>query len=268
VSLTLVTASLVLPGCAGFLGAVVTPDYTVNPQVIAVVGDFGSGKPAELRVSKMVSSQNPSFVLTVGDNNYTKSSYDKEVGKYYSQPIVAATGNHDYLVGIERFDKFFGIDASARTYVYRAESGVDFFILDSTAGLSKPSVRAKQLAWLKQELLDSDAKFKVVVLHHPPYSSSRHGSTKVYQWDYSGMGADLVLSGHDHSYERINRAGITYVVDGTGGAPLYKCKKLIYGSTGCNDHTYGALFLYVNSSQLTGIYRNTDGHILDSFNIN
>lgn len=244
------------------------PDYSVQPQVIAVVGDFGSGRAAESRVSKMVAKWNPSVVVTAGDNNYTKKSYERMVKKYYPQPLVAATGNHDYLVGINRFDSFFNKDSQSRNYVYHAASGADFFILDSTAGLESKTIRSQQESWLTQQLAISNANFKIVVLHHPPYSSSKHGSTKVYQWPYAEMGADLVISGHDHSYERIERWSGIYIVDGTGGAKLYKCKpKLVYGSQGCDDKHYGALFLYINGYQLRGIFRDTNGRALDTFDV-
>lgn len=266
VALTL-SLSLALPACSFPSASERTSDYSVSPEVIAVVGDFGSGRAREGQVAKMVGAHNPSFVLTLGDNNYTKKSYEKMVGSYYPQKLVAATGNHDYLVGISRFDSFFKTNMWNRSYVYRAKSGVDFFILDSTAGLMSRSVRSAQLDWLTAELKKSTANFKVVVLHHPPYSSAKHGSTKRYQWPYADLGADLVLSGHDHTYERIIRRGGIYVVNGTGGAKLYKCKKLVYGSQGCDDRHYGAMFLYVNSYSLHAVFRGTQGQILDSFAI-
>lgn len=260
--------SSVLTACAPKVATAPLPDYTRVPEVIAVVGDFGSGKPAELRVSKMVASFNPSFVVTAGDNVYTQKGYTKLVKKYYPQTLVPATGNHDYLMGIDNFDRFFAIDANSRSYAYRARSGVEFFILDSTPGLTSRAVLEDQRAWLIKELAQSEANFKIVVLHHPPYSSAKHGSTKRYQWNYAEMGADLVISGHDHTYERIIRRGGMYVVDGTGGAKLYKCKKLVYGSLGCDDKHYGALFLYVNSTQLRGVFRSTSGQTLDTFTLN
>lgn len=259
--------SVVLPACSTPSANEKTSDYSVSPEVIAVVGDFGSGRAREGQVAKMVAAHNPSFVLTLGDNNYTKKSYEKMVGRYYPQKLVAATGNHDYMVGISRFDAFFKTNMWNRSYVYSAKSGVDFFILDSTAGLMSKSVRLSQLDWLTAELKKSTAKFKVVVLHHPPYSSAKHGSTKRYQWPYAELGADLVLSGHDHTYERIIRRGGIYVVNGAGGAKLYKCKKLVYGSQGCDDKHYGAMFLYVNSYSLNAVFRGTRGQILDSFSI-
>lgn len=263
-----VIVSAALVGCAPKPATAPKLDFTQVPEVIAVVGDFGSGRPAELRVSKMVASYDPSFVVTAGDNVYTKKGYNKLVKNYYPQTLVPATGNHDYLLGISKFDKFFGIDESSRSYAYRARSGVEFFILDSTPGLTSKALLEKQRTWLIKELAQSDANFKIVVLHHPPYSSAKHGNTKRYQWSYAEMGADLVISGHDHTYERIIRRGGMYIVDGTGGAKLYKCKKLVYGSLGCDDKHYGALFLYANSTQLRGVFRSTSGQTLDSFTIN
>lgn len=261
------SAIVFVSGCSLGSTSEPEPDYSAAPEVIAVIGDFGSGRAAELRVSKMVGALNPSFVVTVGDNVYSKKSYQKLVGNYYPQPMVAAAGNHDYKEGIGRFDDYFKRNQWNRNYVHRAKSGVDFFILDSTPGLESKSVRESQLTWLTEELTKSDAKFKVVILHHPPYSSAKHGSTQVYQWPYPALGADLVISGHDHSYERIIRNGGTYVVNGTGGAKLYKCEKLVYGSQGCDDKHYGAMFLYVNSYSMKAVYRGTAGQILDSFSI-
>jgi predicted phosphodiesterase len=263
-----VIVSVALVGCAPKPAPAPKPDFTRVPEVIAVVGDFGSGRAAELRVSKMVASFDPSIVVTAGDNVYLKKGYNQLVKKYYPQTLVPATGNHDYLLGIAKFDKFFGIDENSRSYVYRAQSGVEFFMLDSTAGLSSKATLEAQREWLIKELAQSEATFKVVVLHHPPYSSAKHGNTKRYQWAYADLGADLVISGHDHTYERIIRRGGTYVVDGAGGAKLYKCKKLVYGSLGCDDKHYGALFLYANSTQLRGVFRSTSGQTLDTFTLN
>ena len=266
-TISALVASVLLAACTTPVPAPPKVDFTSVPEVIAVIADFGSGRAAERRVSNMVASYNPSFVVTAGDNVYSKKSYDDLVKKYYPQELVAAAGNHDYQEGIARFDAFFGIDANNRNYVYKAKSGIDFFILDSTPGLSSKAVREQQKTWLAKELAQSEANFKVVVLHHPPYSSGKHGNTKRYQWSYAEMGADLVISGHDHTYERIIRRGGMYVVAGTGGAKLYKCKKLVYGSLGCRDDHYGALFLYANSIQLRGVFRTSAGNTLDTFTI-
>ena len=247
------------------------PNSSSTPveEVIAVVGDFGVASRKQRAVANLVAGFDPDFVLTLGDNRYKKKlSYQRLVGNYYPQKVVPTVGNHDYEFGIKYFDRYFGTTYATRNYVYKAESGIDFFILDSTMGLKSTPARRKQKAWLRQELLNSEADFKVVVLHHPPFSSSKHGSTKLFQWDYGSMGVDLVLSGHDHTYERIVRGGSTFVVNGAGGAPLYKCKKRVGGSRRCLDKNFGALFLYSNQDEVKGVFRSMSGKTLDTFTIN
>lgn len=248
-----------------------TPNSSAAPveEVIAVVGDFGVASRKQRAVANMVARFDPAFVLTVGDNRYKKKyGYQRLVGDYYPQKVVPAAGNHDYEFGIKYFDRYFGTTYRTRNYVYSSESGIDFFILDSTMGLKSTPARRNQKAWLKQELLNSLADFKVVVLHHPPYSSGKHRSTKLFQWEFGAMGVDLVLSGHDHTYERIVRSGTTFVVDGTGGAPLYKCGKRVWGSRRCLDKNFGALFLYSNQDEVRGVFRSMAGKTLDTFKIN
>lgn len=273
-SLTLlaaVTLSLGLAGCAPERPIPQETELPYTPQVIAVVGDFGVGDKHERAVANLVSKYRPDFVVTTGDNVYKQGkSYDRLVGKYYPQPLVPATGNHDHLLNIARFDSYFGTTAETRNYVYHAASEVDFFILDSDAGIRSSEKRQEQWNWLVRAVARSKANFKVVVLHHPPYSSStKHGSTRVYQWAYRSMGVDLVLSGHDHDYERIVRDGLNYVVDGAGGAKLYKCKpksKLVEGSLGCHKK-FGAMFIYANKTELQVVFRTTNGTALDAFTI-
>jgi len=243
-------------------------DYSQVPQTIAVIGDYGVGDKNEAAVATMVGRFAPELILSVGDNRYKKAGYERLVGRYYDQPIIAATGNHDYLMGIGEFDDFFGQSPSTRTFTYEAASEVDFFIIDSEAGMRSKAVRQDQKAWLIKAMAESKRTFKVVILHHPPYSSGKHSSTKRYQWDFADMGADLIISGHDHTYERMVRHSATYIVNGTGGAKLYKCKRpRVYGSRICLDDYFGALFLYVNDSQLRGVYRTSAGVVLDSFTI-
>ena len=268
-ALSLVLAILV-SGCSGQVPkAIATHDYTQVPQVIGIIGDFGVGNRHEGSVAHMVNGFKPDLLMSVGDNVYSNKGYQRLVGEYYKQPMIAATGNHDYQNGIANFDSFFNESENTRTFIYQADSGVDFFVIDSQAGLDSKAVLVEQKAWLIRSTSESTAKFKVVLFHHPSYSSGKHGSTKQYQWDFASMGVDLVVNGHDHIYERIQRAGLTFVVDGTGGAGLYKCRPTrVYGSKICLDSYFGALFLYANASQLRGVYRTSAGDTLDTFTIN
>lgn len=75
---------------------------------------------------------------------------------------------------------------------------------------------------LQNQLAASTATWKVVMLHHSPFSSGAdHGSITRLQWPFQTWGADVVLSAHDHLYERILKSGFPYFVNGIGGASTY-----------------------------------------------
>lgn len=126
-----------------------------------------------------------------------------------------------FCPGNEYFDYFSMTGANDRYYdVVRGP--VHFFILSSDPrepdGVTVDSIQAQ---WLQSKLADSTAVWKVVVCHHPPYSSGlTHGSTLGMRWPFAAWGADAVMSGHDHDYERLTVDGIPYFVNGIGGKSL------------------------------------------------
>ena len=69
-------------------------------------------------------------------------------------------------------------------------------------------------------MLASTAPWQIVYMHHPPYTSSRRGSVETMQWPYKAWGADAVLAGHDHLYERLLVGNLLYLVNGAGGRAL------------------------------------------------
>jgi tartrate-resistant acid phosphatase type 5 len=90
-----------------------------------------------------------------------------------------------------------------------------------------------------------------VLLHHPPFSSGLHGSSAWMQWPFAAWGAQLVLSGHEHSYERIARDGITYVVNGLGGAPRYAPgSTTVAGSRLFFNQSHAAMLVEADSTHL------------------
>ncbi|MFM8973888.1 MAG: metallophosphoesterase, partial [Actinomycetota bacterium] len=124
-----------------------------------------------------------------------------------------------------------------------------------------------QKTWLQNALAASDAPWKVVVFHHPPYStSSTHGSTAAMQWPFATWGADLVLTGHDHTWERIESGGITYAVNGLGGAGRYGFATTpVAGSVARYNANWGALRLTIDAATLTGEVLAVDGTLADRF---
>jgi 3',5'-cyclic AMP phosphodiesterase CpdA len=99
-----------------------------------------------------------------------------------------------------------------------AHGGVRFFAIDSNY-LSK-----EQIDWLSKELGSSGSDWKICFFHHPLYSSGKtHGSAletrAVLEPIFVKNGVNVVLTGHDHIYERIKpQQGIYHFVVGSSGS--------------------------------------------------
>jgi hypothetical protein len=101
-------------------------------------------------------------------------------------------------------------------------------VLDTNA--STTQMRNILVPWLRQDMERSQARWKFVVFHHPPYSSGLHGddarTQRVLDPVLRQLKVDLVFNGHDHHYERWKpRGGVVYIVTGAGGAVLYPRKR-------------------------------------------
>ncbi len=216
----------------------------------AVIGDYGVNNGYELAVANLVKSLNPDFIVTVGDNTYgSQTTPDKAIGKYYSDYIgnyngafgdgsatnrfFPVLGNHDWSdAGLQAYLDYFTLpdSSSGNERYYDFTMGpIQFFMVDSDAnepdGRTVDSVQAQ---WLQAGLAASLTPWQIVVFHEPPYSSgTTHGPQVALRWLFEQWGADAVLTGHEHNYERLlkddNADGIDlpYFVNGAGGAGLY-----------------------------------------------
>ena len=277
-SIATLSAALALGACASPSAPEVTvtsaPETSLpTVNTIAVIGDYGSGDENEQAVADLVAAAHPSAVFTVGDNVYSDGGYAHLVGDFYGDFITngrfhPATGNHDYSEGIEHYDSYFGTQPGAR-YGEVTKGDISFFVLDDQAAWDDPAYWQKQQVWLKRALADSQSRYKVVLLHHPPFSSgSEHGYTPETQLDFAGMGADLVIAGHDHISERMQIDGISYLIAGAGGKNLYSCVAgQVTESVFCDDEHFAALFLDATVNELRGRFVTADGSTLDSFRV-
>ena len=153
-------------------------------------------------------------------------------------------GNHDYSDATPApgtFTGYFTLPGSGITssnssgnerYYDFVRGQVHFFVLNSnTAEPNGTSSSSVQAHWLQAQLAASTSAWNIVLFHHPPYSSdTTHGSTTYMQWPFAQWGADAVMSGHAHDYERIVRDGIVYFVNGLGGASRYNFGTPVTGS--------------------------------------
>jgi tartrate-resistant acid phosphatase type 5 len=253
----------------------------------AVIGDYGSAGQAELDVANQVKSWNPDFIVTVGDNNYNSGSadtMDANIGQYYHDFIypysgaygAGATynrffpilGNHDwYTNNAQPYLDYFSLPGNKRYYDF-VRGPVHFFMLDSyeneADGNTETSVQA---TWLKNALLTSASPWNLVLVHYAPFSSGLHGSNTTLQWPYQAWGADAVLSGHDHTYERITQNGLPYFVNGLGGYSIYNFDVPIAGSQFRYNADYGAMLVDATDTAINFQFINRSGIVLDSFSL-
>ncbi len=146
---------------------------------------------------------------------------------------------------------------------------MQIFVIDSdsheTDGTSSTS---RQAQWLQARLAASSATWKLVLFHHPPYSSdTTHGDTTYMQWPFAQWGAAAVLSGHAHDYERILRDGIVYFVDGLGGDSIYGFGTPVPGSAFRYNGNYGAQRVIATDTTLTFQFISIDGVVRDTYQL-
>lgn len=251
----------------------------------AVIGDYGNASQSELDVANLVKSWNPDFVITLGDNNYGSGSaatIDQNIGQYYHEFIFPYTGsygagaasnqffpslgNHDWeTTNAQPYLDYFTLPGNERYYDF-VKGPVHFFVIDSDSrepdGTNSSSIQA---AWLQNALTQSTSDWNIVYFHHPPYSSGLHGSNPSMQWPFALWGAHVVLSGHDHDYERILRKGIPYFVNGAGGNSLYPFGVIVAGSQARYNRDYGAMLINANSTTITIQMIARSGAVVDKY---
>lgn len=219
-------------------GAMLTPGMVLDSKPddgktrFAVIGDFGTGESDEYAVAaQMLTSYRSTsydFVLACGDNIYPNGNA-KYFAKHFEQPFegllkervkfYAVLGNHDVEEGRKDQLNYPLFNMSGQNYytIRRNNGQVEFFMLDSTV------FDAGQATWLENSLNESNAVWKIAVMHHPLYSSGKkHGSDSrlraVLEPMFTRHHVQVVFAGHDHVYERTKpQKGIQYFITGAGG---------------------------------------------------
>ncbi len=206
--------------------------------------------PVRQALVQAIAQTNPAFISFGGDivyNGYDKDDWkvwDSETAAWREKqiPVYPAFGNHD-LHGNEKialanyFERFPDLKGS-RYYSVRA-ANLLMLVLDS----SLDEISGPQGQWLDRNLdsLPADVDFVLIVLHHPPYTSS--SDMKMFGGGHSARSQEqalakslearqqnlrariVVFSGHVHNYERHEHGGITYFVTGGAGAHAYPIER-------------------------------------------
>jgi hypothetical protein len=204
-------------------------------------------------------------VLPLGDNQYEQGSlaqfqqyYEPSWGrvKAITRPVV---GNHEYETpnAAGHFSYFGAAAGTAGQGWYSFDVGAWHLIaLNSNCNYVGCGSGTPQLDWLKADLAAHPASCTLAYFHHPRFSSGPHGNivpTAPFWTELYRAGADVVLGGHDHDYERFapqspiaesDRAfGIREFVVGTGGRSHYDFGTTKPNSKRRESGTFGILEL-------------------------
>ena len=245
---------------------------------ILAVGDFGVGGARERwmgsSMRRFAANHHVTALTTLGDNDYTESptAFHRNWVRYFGWAarrglrIGGTLGNHDVEVldGRYEFDEL----RMPASYYRRRVGDVALFLLNSNR------VNAAQTRWLRRSLRAATARWKVVLFHHPPFTCGGHSGDEDVrrQWVplFRRFQVDLVLSGHDHNYQRFaRRNGVRYVVHGGGGRDLYDLKACpqAYPRRVVARKTFGWLYLRSSARGLRVLAVRPGGAVVDRFTI-
>ncbi len=242
------------------LGACDAAQREADDTSLVAAGDiascFWSGDEATARLLDRIGG----VVATLGDNAYPNGSdndyrrcYHRSWGRHLDR-TRPAVGNHEYKTkDAAGYFRYFGDRAGPRGkgwYSYDHD-GWHLVVLNSDEPLDRGT---EQFRWLVNDLRRHPARCTLAYFHHPRWSSGRHGGKERVLDAYRAMydaGVDVVLSGHDHHYERfapqdpVGRRdpvrGIRQFVVGTGGAPSYRLRERSPNSEAIAAHVRGVL---------------------------
>jgi len=226
---------VICPAAAGIEAQAVRPNggpqattLPLKPNSVrfAVIGDSGTGSPVQYELGqemqKVHQTSDFGFVIMLGDNLYgghSAGDFESKFERPY-KPLLdegvqfyATLGNHDNAneTSYARFNM------NGKRYYTFTRGNVEFFVLDSNY------MNGPQLEWLRDELQKSTTEWKIAYFHHPIYSGGkRHGADTdlraVLEPLFKKYKVNVVLSGHDHVYERIvPQSNIVYFVLGNSG---------------------------------------------------
>jgi hypothetical protein len=253
---------------SGLVG--VSPAEAVDPVLIAAGDIAGCGHLGDTATAAVVSSAIGGTVAMLGDAVYNHGSASQFANCYgptwgrFKWRTRPAVGNHEYRTpGAAGYFNYFGVRAGPRGKGWYSYDVGQWHVVVLNSNCSKVNCGkgSEQERWLRADLAAHANKCTLAYWHHPRFSSdNRHGNWPSVGpfWDaLYEFGADVVLSGHAHVYERFapqnpwGKAdpafGIRQFTVGTGGNGLYGFQGVKPNSQVRHAKTLGALKLTLHS---------------------
>lgn len=250
---------------------------------IVAVGDIARAGGGQAKTAALTKNLNPNQVLIMGDLAYNKGSV-KEFKKYFLpkwssllNKTWAVPGNHEYrtknATGYRNLVAKYSLP-STNGNLWWVQRSSDWTIIGLDSEALKGATGQQQITFLNQALAENNGRPTIVTWHRPTFTRGEHGNQTDTNsiWDIVAADKDvkLVLWGHDHNYEQVERtvqAGtadehkLNTILVGTGGAELRKCSTPnVPGELICGKKkNYGVLSLTLKSNSVAWSYRNADG---------
>ena len=235
---------------------------TTASAVLVGAGDIASCAYDDDEATAKLLDSIPGVVFTAGDNAYSSGTPDQFTrcyGPTWGRPKARtrpSPGNHDYQTpAAAAYYAYFGDAAGDPLLGYYSYdlSGWHIISLNSNVLMVAGS---PQEQWLRRDLSLHPAPCTLAYWHHPRFSSSEHGNSTAPQPLWQALydaNADVVISGHDHTYERFapqtptgvldTARGIREFVVGMGGASFYQFPTIRANSEVRNNTTHGVIKL-------------------------
>ncbi len=283
-------ASVTRGQMAAFLWRAAGSPFLASGDVLAAAGDIArcdldSDEMTAVLLDGVFDSAE-GIVATLGDNAYNSGTpaefadcYNPTWGRHLDR-TMPSPGNHDYLTpGASGYFSYFGARAgspSSGYYVFSLGRWQVIALNSNCAEVGGCEAGSRQETWLRRVLAADPARCTAAYFHHPRFSSGFHGPTPALDDLWTALhdhGADVVLNGHEHNYERLapmesdgardEATGIRTFIVGTGGTSLRGVL-----SPGPNSESvvvrHGILVMELSAGGYSWEFLDVDGAIADA----
>jgi predicted phosphodiesterase len=262
-------------------GTYATPPAQFAPFRFVIYGDTRSQRSAHSRVVRAIAREGAEFVVHTGDlvadgrdEDDWQNFFEVETPLLRDVPFVPVIGNHEVQSplssGTRNYQRYVHLDNSGPSpeldAVFRY-GDVRVILTSSYDDWTGPS-RDWLVAEIERARREVPQGWIFVVMHEGPRSSGPHGDNEALreagvEQILRRLHVDLVISGHDHAYERGEDDGLRFMVSGGGGAPIYP-RRAVRASTlsFASDHHYVRADVERDQVKFTAL--RTDGSVIDT----
>jgi len=255
-----------------------TPSLNTDQVRFAVYGDCRGFPERHRKIVEQIIKQKVDFVVVSGDLVTNGSIYQQWQTEFFEPlkglaetvAVYAVKGNHD-LGKQNYFKKLLVRPGQTGNFSFRY-GPVSFYCADNYSGSE-----SEVLARIADNIAATNTPWKFVSYHEPSINFGGHWSG----WGYpdalvilAGAGADFVITGHSHQYERFrpiappagtNAGYVTYITSAGGGAPLYKIEPSVYHAKA--EKVYHFCLFSIKANKLTMDAIDINGKIIDHLEI-